>query len=103
MFLRNRLVIVRGWFSAALWIVAVAMSAATADEWATKLKIGVAQVALEPTLAANRDKIAGFIRLAKDRGCRVVVFPESALYWPPATPKTEIDEAVESLRTSVDA
>src|SRR5262245_18278027 len=68
-----------------------------------KLTIGMAQLGLEPTLDASRDKIVRFIREAKDRGCRVVVFPETALYWPPSTPIAEIDAAAELLRQTVDA
>src|SRR5262245_12036601 len=67
------------------------------------LTVGVAQLALESTLADNRDKIAAFIQQAKNRGCRVAVFPETSLYWPASTPKAEIDAAVESLRQEVDA
>jgi predicted amidohydrolase len=82
-------------------LAALAAPVASAAE-AKAVKIGVAQLALEPTLAANRDKIASFIRQAKDRGCRVVVFPETALYWPPITTKAEIDAAVDTLRQAVD-
>jgi predicted amidohydrolase len=76
---------------------------APAAERPTALRVGVAQLALEPTLAANRDKIAAFIRQASQRGCRVVVFPETSLYWPPDTSKAEIDAAAEALRQLVDA
>src|SRR4029450_9184743 len=62
------------------------------------LTVGVVQLKLEPTLVPNRDKIGAFIHQAKDRGCRVVVFPEAALYWPPNTPNAEIDAAVDALR-----
>jgi predicted amidohydrolase len=82
---------------------ALALPAVRAADPPRILKLGVAQLALEPTLAANRDKIAAFIRQASDRGCRVVVFPETALYWPLPTPKAEIDAAVETLRGVVDA
>src|SRR5262245_56187846 len=66
------------------------------------LKIGIAQLALEPTLAANRDKIVRFIGEARDAGCRVVVFPETALYWPTTTTKAEIDDAAETVRLATD-
>jgi predicted amidohydrolase len=85
-----------------LIVLATTWTASAIDQPQT-LKVGIAQIALEPTLAANRDKIVHFIHEAKDRGCRVVVFPETALYWPPATLKTEIDDAVELLRKAVDA
>src|SRR5262245_44252636 len=89
--------------TAALAICSSLVRVAGAEERSPKsLTIGVAQLALEATLATNRDKIAAFIRQAKDRGCRVVVFPETSLYWPLGTPKDEIDAAVESLRKTVD-
>src|SRR5581483_3419017 len=80
----------------------LSLSALAATE-PKSLTVGVAQLALEPTLEANRDKISHFIREAKQRGCRVVVFPETALYWPPVTAKAQIDTAVERLRQAVDA
>src|SRR5262245_18562633 len=82
--------------------LSLSIAAHAADETKT-LTVGVAQLALEPTLQANRDKIIRFIREAKQRDCRVVVFPETALYWPQATPQAEIDAAVETLRQAVDA
>src|SRR5438309_217927 len=80
-----------------LFGVAVLHLALTAHAAPPKLTVGVAQLALEPTLAANRDKITAFIRQAKDRGCRVVVFPETALFWPETTTKEQIDAAMEEL------
>src|SRR5262245_43649834 len=77
--------------------------AAHAADGPKSLTVGVAQLALEPTLEANRDKIIHFIREAEQRDCRVVVFPETALYWSPTTPKAEIDAAVETLRQTVNA
>jgi predicted amidohydrolase len=79
--------------------IAVAAHAAPPN----KLKIGVAQLALEPTLAASKAKIASFIRQARDCGCRVVVFPETSLFAPPGTPAAEIDAAVTDLQKLVDA
>src|SRR5262245_17140356 len=90
------------WLAALLISVAIA-NAARAVEPPQKLTLGIAQVALEPTLLANKEKIAGFIRQAKDRGCRVVVFPETSLFWPLGTPRAEIDTAVEELQKVVDA
>src|SRR5262245_22408164 len=80
--------------------LSMAVSAADAPK---NLAVGIAQLALEPTLQANRDKIIHFVREAKQRDCRVVVFPETALYWQPTTPRAEIDAAVETLRQAVDA
>jgi RNA polymerase sigma factor (sigma-70 family) len=67
------------------------------------LTVGVVQMVLEPDLAGNRDKMLRSLRQAKDRGCRVVVFPETALSWPSKTPKREVDAAVAELRHEVDA
>jgi predicted amidohydrolase len=94
----------RGMLLGAICLLALGtpLSASSANEPQT-LKVAVCQLALEPTLAQNRDKIAGFIRKAKDRGCRVVVFPETSLYWPPETPKSEIDAAVADLQKAADA
>jgi predicted amidohydrolase len=87
----------------ALGLATLAAPPANSAEGPPALKIGVAQLALEPTLAENRDKIARFIGQAKDRGCRVVVFPETALYWPPGTSNAEIDAAIADLTKAVDA
>jgi predicted amidohydrolase len=59
-----------------------------------RLTIGIAQVALEPTLQANRDKLITLVRQARQQHCRVVVFPETALYAPPGTDPQTIDAAV---------
>jgi predicted amidohydrolase len=56
---------------------------------------------LEPQLVQNRDKIAGFIRQAKEQGCRAVIFPETSLYWPPGTTIAQIDAAVAELQQVV--
>lgn len=77
-------------------------SRVSAQEAPQSLTVGVVQIALEATLAQNRDKIIRFVAEAKARGCRVVVFPETAIFWPEGTPKSEVDAAVEALRKSVD-
>ena len=66
--------------------------------FAPRLRIGVAQLALEATLEANRDRIRGFVAAAASRGCRAVVFPEGALDSPEGTPKQAIAGAVEVVR-----
>ena len=58
------------------------------------LTMGLVQMALEGTLSENRDKIAKFIQDARYRGCRLVVFPEGALFPPPDAKKADIDSAV---------
>src|SRR4029078_3721240 len=85
-----------------LTCLALAALVAQAADTPKSLTVGVAPVALEATLEGNRDKIARFIGEAKARSCRVVVFPETALYWPPATTTAQIDAASESLRKTVD-
>ena len=55
---------------------------AVAKEGYTKeLKVGVVQTVIENTLSQNRDKLLDFISQAKKSGCRLVIFPENALYW----------------------
>src|SRR5262245_49883640 len=66
-----------------------------------RLKIAIAQLALEPTLAASQGKIAAKIREAKAQGCRVVVFPETSLFAPAEATTRDIDAAVEELRKVV--
>lgn len=83
----------------AVFVSAVPAAAATP----TTLTVGVAQLALETKLTANRDKIIRFIGEAKSTGCRLVVFPETALCWPEGTSKADIDAAMEQIRQAVDA
>jgi predicted amidohydrolase len=78
--------------------VAALALAALAGATPPTLTVGVVQMALEPDLAANRDKMVRFVAAAKARGCRVVVFPETALYSDPATPKATIAAAFDAVR-----
>jgi len=71
---------------------------ATAKPCTATLSLGVVQMALEPELAQNRDKIVRFIHEAAAKGCRVVVFPESALSWPDQTRKADIDSAISAIQ-----
>lgn len=90
------------WAALLLLLWGAPPSAAAGDSQPpSSLTVGVVQLALEPTLEQNREKIAGLIREAKERDCRVVVFPETALYEPPDTPKAEIDAAVAELQAVV--
>lgn len=59
-------------------------------------------MAIEAKLIANRDKIVRFIREAKQKGCRLIVFPESALSSEVGITKAEIDTAIETIRTATD-
>ncbi|MFC1719034.1 nitrilase-related carbon-nitrogen hydrolase [Candidatus Poribacteria bacterium] len=58
------------------------------------LTMGLVQMSLEGTLTGNRDKIVRFIQEARSKDCRVVVFPEGALFAPPDTSKKDIDSAI---------
>lgn len=71
---------------------------ASAKPSTSTLRLGVVQMALEPELAQNRDKIVRFVREAAAEGCRVVVFPESALSWPDTTRKADIDSAISAIQ-----
>ncbi len=57
---------------------------------ADRLTLGIAQMAIEPTLRQNLAKMGMMIRQAKLKQCRVVFFPEAALTCSPETPKIEI-------------
>jgi predicted amidohydrolase len=48
--------------------------------------------------APNRDKMANYIRQAKDRGCRLVIFPERALHFTTDVPLAEVEAAIDHLR-----
>jgi hypothetical protein len=63
------------------------MPPALAQQPARALTVGVVQLALEPDLAGNLGKIVRFVAQANGEGCRVVVFPETALYSPDGTPQ----------------
>ncbi|MDA0711159.1 MAG: carbon-nitrogen hydrolase family protein [bacterium] len=64
---------------------------------AKRLTLGIAQVALEPTLRQNLAKMGIMIRQAKLKRCDVVFFPESALTCEPETLKSEIDSGLQAL------
>ncbi len=68
-----------------------------------KLTLGVVQLALERDLTGNRDKMPRFLGAARAKGCRLVVFPETALYGPPLTPRADLDAAVAALQKAAAA
>ena len=75
---------------------------ALATEGYTKeLKVGVVQTVIENTLSKNLDKHLKFIEQAKSKGCRLVIFPECALYWSEVavdTPtKADFDAAIAQI------
>ena len=88
----------------AVALLVVGLSASTAR--AQKLKVGVVQTVVENRLEKNLAKIERFIDEAKERGCRLVVFPENALYWADSSidnaTKADIDKAVEKIRNHAD-
>jgi predicted amidohydrolase len=88
----------------ALALVGVALLASVPtgrEVRAGTLRVGVVQTVIEDTLAANEAKIARFIDRAGSERCRVVVFPEGALYWADiardAPAKGDLDAAIDRL------
>lgn len=86
-------------------VVAAAGALASAASGKT-LVVGVAQTVVENALDKNLTKIVRFIDEAKDRGCRLVIFPENALYWADASTdkatKVVIDAAIENIAKHAD-
>lgn len=78
-----------------LFPLSMAMAGEAADK-PRSLRVAVVQMGLEPTLAANRDKIVRLIQEAA-ADARLVIFPEGALASPPGTPLTEYRLAVEAV------
>jgi predicted amidohydrolase len=78
----------------AVLVVAAGISAKT-------LTVGVVQTVIENKLDENRAKLTGFIDQAKQRGCRLVIFPEGALYWSDISSdnptKAELDAAIAAI------
>lgn len=64
---------------------------------AENVTLGIAQMALEPTLRQNLAKMGIMIRQAKLKQCRAVFFPEAALTCSPETPKIEITLGLQAL------
>ncbi len=60
------------------WTRKIATADAGSQAALQAITVGVVQQARERVLAVNRDKIARCIGQAKDRGCRLVIFPEDA-------------------------
>ena len=79
------------------------LSAPAGTGAARSLTVGVVQLALETDLAANRDKIARFIHRAAAARCRLVVFPEGALWSPSDTAAADIERAADDLREAARA
>ncbi len=64
----------------------------------TRLKVGIVQMALGPTIEDNRDRIVSWISQAAVRGVRVVVLPEGALRGRGNDNPELVDEAVAAIR-----
>ena len=62
------------------------------------VKVGVVQLALDDGLRANQEKIVRFIHEAAAQRCRLVVFPEGALWSLPETPAAHIEHAARALQ-----
>lgn len=84
-------------FAAALIVHAATITNAHAEI----IKVGVVQTVIEDRLEKNRDKILRFIDEAAQQGCRLVVFPEGALYWVDVAAhhptRAELDEAIAAI------
>lgn len=52
------------------------------DVFSKSIKVGVAQTVIEDSLEKNCTKLLSFIDQAKAKECKIVIFPEEALYWP---------------------
>ncbi len=101
-FLTDSVVATAGWGLAAR-VGAEERGALATQAGRRSLPVGVVQQAREPELAANRDKIVRFIRQAKARGCRLVIFPEDALGSPVGTSNEDIEKAVDTIRDAARA
>src|SRR5262245_33301954 len=65
---------------------------------APRLKVGVVQMAQAETLAANRDRILGYIAQAAAGGARVAVFPEDALAGDGENQPAQVEAGLEAVR-----
>ncbi|HUT91985.1 MAG TPA: carbon-nitrogen hydrolase family protein [Thermoguttaceae bacterium] len=75
--------------------------AAHAEETKTtskRLRIGVVQMAVGPTVEVNRDRIVSGVAQAASRGVRVAVFPEGVLRGKGGDDQAAVDEAVAAIR-----
>jgi predicted amidohydrolase len=75
--------------------------AAHAEETKTtskRLRIGVVQMAVGPTVEVNRDRIVSGVAQAASRGVRVAVFPEGVLRGQGGDDQAAVDEAVAAIR-----
>ncbi len=79
-------------------LVLLALSAAAlAAAPPSRLRVGVVQMTLGPSLEVNRDRILSWIPTAAGKGVRVVVFPEGALSSRSNAPEGDVPAAVRAI------
>ena len=71
---------------------------AETDQAPARLRVGVVQMALGPTIAENRARIVAGISNAAARGVRVAVFPEAALRGKDGDQPALVGQSVEAIR-----
>jgi len=84
--------------AALLACVAVLAHGAEKDVAPGRLKVGVVQMALDQTIAGNRDRIVTGIARAAAQGARVVAFPEAALRGRDSDDPARVDAVVAAIR-----
>lgn len=98
-------------FRGGIALVSSGLSLATPDDpevraRSGKLKVAVAQTVIENTLEKNLAKMIRMVDDARARGCRLVVFPENALYWADISTdgatKADIDAAIQKIAERAD-
>jgi len=71
------------------------------------MRVGVAQTVIEDSLEKNSDKLLGLISQAKVERCRIVIFPEGALYWSDVAvespTRAELDRAIARIGRRADS
>jgi predicted amidohydrolase len=65
-----------------------------------RLRVAVVQVAMDRTIAENRDRILAGVARAASSDARVAVFPEGALVGTDGDDAVVVDEAVEAIRAA---
>lgn len=71
------------------------------------MRVGVAQTVIEDSLEKNCHKLLGLISQAKAERCRIVIFPEGALYWSDVAvespTRAELDRAIARIGRRADS
>jgi len=84
--------------AASLLALVELVGGAVPAEIPSRLKIGIVQMALAPSISENRDRIIIGISNAAKQGVRVVVFPEGALRGTDGNKQERVEEAVSSIK-----